>query len=322
MVRIFVTGGTGFVGTQLVRRLRDTPHELCCLVRDPVKAQVARDAGATIAVGDLTDKAALVDGMRGCDWVASVANLYEFWLPDRRAYTTVNVDGIRKLMEAALETGVSKVVHVSTVGVYGNAEWPITEGSPPGPKCIGGYICSKREGDRVAWALHETRGLPLTMVYPGGILGPNDPKAAGQYVRDYLSGAMPAQVLTSSLFPWVHVQDVAEGIVRALEKDDDIGERYLLVAENLTFGEINELLTEISGVAPPRLKLPDWLTIFGALCATGVANLIKRPPMLDMAADQIRLMKQGFQVDGSKATRELGLSYTPIRTALEEAAAS
>ena len=117
-------------------------------------------------------------------------------------------------------------------------------------------------------------------------------------------------------------RDVAEGIVRALEKEGNVGERYLLVAENLTFGEINGLLTEITGARPPRLTFPDWMTIFGALCATGVADLTKKPPMLDMAVDQMRLMKQGFEVDGSKATRELGLSYTPIRTVLEEAVAS
>ncbi len=321
-MRIFITGGTGFVGTQLLRLLRDSHHELCCLVRDPEKAQAAREAGAKIVVGDLTDKASVVDGMRGCDWVASIASLYEFWVPDRRAYTRVNVDGVRNLMEAALEEGVSKVVHVSTAAVWGNAEGLVSEGSAPGPKCIGGYIGSKRAGDEASWELHETRGLPLVMVYPGAIVGPNDPKAAGQYIRNYLDGAMPAQVLTGSIFPWVHVRNVAEGVVRALEKDDSIGERYLLVAENLTFGEINDLLTEISGVKPPRLKLPDWMTLFGAACATGVANLTGRPPMLDMALGQIRLMKQGLPVDGRKATRELGLSYTPIRTALEEAVAT
>lgn len=321
-MRIFVTGGTGFVGTQLVQRLHNTPHELVCLARDPDKAQAARDAGATIAVGDLTDKASLVDGMRGCDWVASVASLYEFWVPDRRAYTEVNVNGTRNVMEAALETGVSKVVHVSTAAVYGNATWPIAESSAPGPKCPSEYIRSKRAGDRAAWELYENRQLPLVVVYPGGVLGPNDPKAAGQYIRNYINGEMPAQVLTKSVFPWVHVRDVAEGIVRALEKEGNVGERYLLVAENLTFGEINIVLSEISGTRQPRLTLPDWMTIFGALCATGVADITKKPPMLDMAVDQMRLMKQGFEVDGSKATRELGVVYTPIRTALEEAVAS
>jgi dihydroflavonol-4-reductase len=321
-MKIFITGATGFVGAELVRQLRDTPHELRCLVRNQDAAQTAREAGAEIVVGDLTDKASLLEGMRGCDWVASIANLYEFWVPDRRAYIRVNVDGMRNLMEAALETEVSKVVHVSTMGVWGNADGPVSETTALGPKCVGGYTSSKRLGDEVAWALHKTRGLPLVMVYPGAIVGPNDPKAAGQYIRNYLEGAMPARVLTESTFPWVHVRDVAAGVIRALEIDDNVGERYLLVAENLTFGHINQLLTEISGVKPPRLWFPDWLTTLGAVFATGVANLVKKPPMLGMALDQIQLMKQGLEVDGSKATRELGLRYTPIRTALEEAVAT
>jgi dihydroflavonol-4-reductase len=322
MVKIFITGGTGFIGTQLVQRLRDTPHELCCLVRDPRRARAARDAGATIVVGDVTDKQGFVDGMRDCDCVVNLANLFEFWVPDRSTYTEVNVGGTRNVLEAASEWRVTKVVHVSTAAAYGNAAWPITETSSSGPKCASEYARSKRAGDRVAWELYENRHLPLVMVYPGAVVGPNDPKTVGQYIRNYIRGAMPAQVLTSRIFPWVHVRDVAEGIVRALEKEGNIGERYLLVAENLTFGEINRILSEISGSRPPRLTFPDWLTIIAAACATGVADLIKKPPMLGMAADQMRLMKQGAQVDGSKATRELGLNYTPIRAALEEAVAS
>jgi dihydroflavonol-4-reductase len=321
-MRVFITGGTGFVGSRVVELLRDTPHELRCLVRDPKKARAVREAGADMIVGDLTDKVSLLEGMRGCDWVASIANLLEFWVPDRSVYKKVNVDGTRNVLEAALETGISKVVHVSTVAVYGDAEWPISEDSIPGPKVVGEYMRSKRAGEEVAWELYETRELPLIMVYPGGVIGPQDPKAAGRYIRDVVNGAMPAQVVTRSVFPWVHVRDVASGIVKALEKDGNIGERYFLVAENLTFGEINKTVAEISGVKLPRLTMPDWMAVLSARCATAIADLSKKPPMLDMAADQIRLMKQGFEADGSKASSELGPAYTPIRVALEEAVAS
>ena len=321
-MRVFVTGGTGFIGSHAVRLLAARSHEQCCLVRNPDRAQAAREVGAEIVVGDLTDKPGLVDGMRGCDAVANIANLYDFWVPDRRAYAAVNIEGTRNVLEAAVETGATKVVHVSSIGVWGNASWPVTESTPLGPSCASLYLRSKRAGDAVAWQLADTRQLPLVMVYPGGVLGPGDPKASGRYVRNLVRGAMPAQVLTGHMFPWVHVRDVAEGIVRALELDDNIGERYILVAENMTFGDLNRLVAEISGVKPPRLSLPDWMAMLGAYCATGLASVIKKPPMLDMAVDQMALMKQGCQADGSKASRELGLEYTPIRTALEEAIAS
>jgi dihydroflavonol-4-reductase len=114
------------------------------------------------------------------------------------------------------------------------------------------------------------------------------------------------------------VRDVAEAIVLALEKNGNLGEKYLIVAENLTFGDINRMLSELSGAKLPGLTMPDSLTIALAHVLTGLADLTKRPPLLDLAIDQIRLMKQGFRADGSKAVRDLGLSYTPIRMALED----
>lgn len=130
---------------------------------------------------------------------------------------------------------------------------------------------------------------------------------------------MPAQVLTKSVFPWVYVGDVADAVVRALEKEGNIGERYVLAAENLTFGEVNKLVSEISGAKLPWLTLPDSMTTVGGHLATAIANVIRKPPILDMSVDQLSLMRQGLQADGSKAVRELGLTYTPIRVAIEEA---
>ena len=156
------------------------------------------------------------------------------------------------------------------------------------------------------------------MVYPGGVIGPDDPKAAGRYIRKIVLGKMPSQVFTSSIFPWIYVKDVADGILRALEKTGNIGEKYLLVSENLTFGEINRILSEISGTRLPRLTLPDSLTMLGAFFFTCLANLTRTSPFLDMSIDQMSLMKNGLKADGSKANRDLGISYTPVRLALEE----
>lgn len=317
-LKIFITGGTGFIGTHLVRRLAQDRHQLYCLARSTSRTETLRQIGAKVIPGDVTDKQSLLDGMRGCDWVVNLANFFDFWTLDRGVYRDVNIVGTRNVMETAIALGISKVVHVSTAAIYGNAKWPITEASEVGVRCASEYAQTKRAGDLVAWELYRERNLPLVMIYPGGVIGPDDHKASGRYVSNIIRGKMPAQVLTGSDFPWVHVRDVAEAIVLALEKNGNIGEKYLIVAENLTFGDINRMLSELSGVTLPRLTLPDPLTIAMAHVLTGLANLTRRPPMLDMAIDQIRLMKQGFQVDGGKAVRDLGLSYTPIRVALED----
>lgn len=317
-MKIFVMGGTGFIGRRFIRRLSQTDHDALCLVRETSDVHELQRAGIGIVRGDVTDRNSLLAGMDGCDWAVNLANLYEFWVPDRRAYHDVNVTGTRNVMEVAIETGISKIVHVSTVAVYGDAGWPVTEASEMGPRCFSEYARTKREGDLVVWDLYRQGRLPVVVVYPGAVVGPDDPKAAGRYMRNLLQGKMPAQVLTRSVFPFVHVTDVAEVIIRALETDGNIGEKYLVVSESITFGEINNMLSEISGKKLPRMKMPDALTMMMARVLTWLADLTGKPPALDMSIDQMRLMKEGLRVDGSKAERALGLTYTPIRSALEE----
>ncbi len=318
-MRTFVTGGTGFIGTHVVRKLYEKGHELRCLVRETSDVSLLEQVGASLVRGDVTDRESLLIGVRGCDWAVNLANLFDFWIPDRRAYHAVNVEGTRNVMEAARSAGVSKLVHVSTLAVYGNASWPVTEDTELGRECFSEYACTKRAGELLVREMYAEGGLPLVTIYPGGVLGPDDPKAAGRYVRNLVRGKMPAQVLTNSVFPWVYVGDVADAIVRALEKDGNIGERYVLAAENLTFRDFNALISEISGAKLPWLTFPDAVTMVGAHFATALASVIKKPPILDMSVDEISLMRQGLEADGSKAVRELGLTYTPVRTALEEA---
>jgi dihydroflavonol-4-reductase len=322
-MRAFVTGATGFIGSHTAECLARAGHELSCLARRTSDTDRLKMLGATVTLGDVTDRGSLREGMNGCDWVLNIAAAYSFWLPRKRTYTEVNVGGTRNIMECALEAGVSKVVHVSTVAVYGKpAESPFNEASVPGPVRFSEYARTKYQGDQIAWELCKSTGLPLVMIYPGGVLGPDDPKPTGEYIQNLIGGRLPATVFNDVLFPWVHVRDVAEVIVRAAEKEGNVGEKYLAVARNLTFGQINEMVSQISGVALPKLKMPDWLAMANAMLLTLLADAVKKPPLWGMALDQIRTMKVGAGVDGSKAERELGIAYTPIRTALEEAIAS
>jgi len=126
-------------------------------------------------------------------------------------------------------------------------------------------------------------------------------------------------VFSDDGFTFVHVRDVAEIIVRAAEKGDNIGQRYLAGNQRLTWGQANQTISEISGVALPRFSMPGPLAMLNAALLTLIANLIKKPPLWGMAIDQMRVMRAGYSFDGSKAERELGITYRPIRAALEEA---
>ncbi len=322
-MNIFITGATGFIGIHLVKRLTQTGHELFCLARKTSDVRKLEEQGITLINGDVTDKDSLLEGMRGCQWVINLANLYSFWKPKKQIFSDVNIKGTLNVMECALETGVSKVVHVSTAGIYGKpADSPFTEESPVGPARFSEYFRTKYEGDLIAWELYEKRGLPLVMIYPTAVLGAGDPKATGQYIQNLIHRRLPATVFDDRIFTFVYVKDVAEAIIRAAEKENNIGEKYLVGKHQLSWREINQMVSEISGVPLPKIHLPDFLAMVNARLLTLVANLIKKSPIWGMAIDQIRTMKEGAQADGSKAERELGISYTPIRVALEEAIAS
>jgi dihydroflavonol-4-reductase len=162
----------------------------------------------------------------------------------------------------------------------------------------------------------------VVVLYPGTVLGAGDPKSTGQYVRDLIERRVLGRVFEDSAFTFVHVDDVAEAIVRALEKEVNLGEKYLIGKHTLTTGELTRMVCEISGAPLPRWRLPGSVAMAGATLATKVADLSGRPPFSGMSTDALSNLKEGRVFDGSKAERDLGLAYTPIREAIEEEVAS
>jgi dihydroflavonol-4-reductase len=322
-VRVFVTGGTGFVGKPTVGRLIEGGHEVRCLLRGTSRAGELERLGCETVYGDVTDKASVLEGMAGCEWVVNLANLYSFWEPDKGLYRRVNVEGTRNVMEAALEASVYKVVHVSSFVVWGKASRrPFDEETPFGPERFTEYARSKYEGDEVVWELHRPRGLPVVVLYPGIVLGAGDPKASGRYIRDLIEGRIPGKVFEDSAFTYVHVNDVAESIARTLEKEGNVGEKYLIGNQTFTQGEYTRMVCEISGTPPPNRSIPAAAVMAMATVLTKEADLSGRPPLLGMSTDQMRNLRGGGAFEGGKSVRELGLSYTPIGVAIEEEVAS
>jgi dihydroflavonol-4-reductase len=320
-MKTFVTGGTGFIGTHVVRRLIQNGHEPHCLVRTTSNTTELESMGVTLVTGDVTHRASLLEGMAGNDWVVNLANIYSWWEPDKQVYSEVNIEGTRNVMECALAAAVSKVVHVSTAYVYGKpATIPFTEETPVGPVRPSEYTRTKYAGDQIARQLCEDRGLPLVMIYLGVVLGAGDPKRTGRYLRRFISGRLPRIAFTGAVHTYVHVRDGAEAIVLALEKEDNIGEKYLVGKHQLSIREFNELISEISGAALPSTA-SGVVPLLTSTLATWRADLTKKPPWL-APIDYMRVIRHGCRFDGSKAERELGLAYTPIRDTLEEAIAS
>jgi dihydroflavonol-4-reductase len=318
-LQVLVTGATGFIGRAVVARLRRAGYQTRGLVR------TTSDTGAlereypevVLRYGDLGDHASLVAAMEGCDWVLNCAGLNSFWERDASAYRRINVEGTQNLMLAALEAEVAKVVHVSTVMAYGFPdESPFREESAPGPH-KSAYARSKYQGDRTAWELHKTRALPLVVVYLAAVVGAGDPKPVMQIAR-FLEGRVPAMIDSDSQFTYVYIGDAAEAIVRAAEKPDNVGERYLVGNQRLTTAEYFQTVSALSGVAMPRRTIGRRTSLALARLMAAWSGLTGTPPA--MPPDLMRTaFARSLLFDGGKAEQELGLEYTPSRLALAEA---
>lgn len=321
-MKVFITGGTGFIGKYAVERFAQCGYAVRVLVRDSSLQKALNQKGIETACGDITAPETLREGMRGCDWVVHLAGQYAMWHPDPSSFDRINVEGTRNVMRAALEQGVSKVVHISTVAVYGKpADCPFTEKSAPGPVLYSQYARSKAEGEQVAWKYFYQQGLPLVVLYPGIVLGAGDERASGQYIQLILNRRTPSTIFHNSPATYVHVRDVADAVVRAAEKPDNLGEKYLLGKETLCGREYAQWIHEISGVPLPPLRLPDLLVRAASYLFTGLSTITHQPPLWTLSVDAERTLKNGFCFDGSKAERELGISYRPVRQALSEAIA-
>ncbi len=161
-MKIFITGGTGFIGRFTTELLSKTNHQLKLLVRKTSNSSFLKKLNVTIVEGDLKDKKSLLEGMKDCDSVINIAAHYTFWEPDNKIYSEVNIDGTRNVMECALESGIKKIVHISTAGIYGKPkEEPFTEESSVGPIQYSEYFKTKYEGEQIAWDFYEKKGLPI-----------------------------------------------------------------------------------------------------------------------------------------------------------------
>lgn len=320
MNKVFVTGGTGFVGAHVVRALVARGADVTCLVRATSPRLALDGLPVRTAVGDLTDPESVGRAMAGADTVFHCAADYRLWVDDPAAMYAANVDGTRHVMQAAADLGVRRVVHTSSVGALGldPSGGPADETTPVTfERMKVPYKRSKYLAERVAeeWA---GRGLDVVIVNPSTPVGELDvkPTATGRMIVDYLEGRMRAYVATG--LNVIDVRDVAAGHLLAAERGRS-GERYILGHRNLTLQQIFELLAGITGIPAPRIKLPHWVPLVVSAVDTSFARLRRRPPRL--ALDAVRLSRRCMYFDAAKAVRELGLPQHPVEPALARAVA-
>jgi dihydroflavonol-4-reductase len=315
-MKIFITGGTGFIGKVVVKQLIDQGHTLILAVRPTSNVQDLQDTHIELVKVDLFDRCHLEKRMFGCDCLIHLANVYSFWDKDASIYERVNVNATRVVYESALQAGVKKVIHVCTAVMWGNAEQPYNEETPLGEKVFSRYAASKQKMDEIAWQCYKEHGLPLVGVYPAAVIGPGDVKSSGQMVADIVKGRLPARGLEDSRITFVDVRDTADAIMKIAEQDNLIGQRFILGNEAISLKDYMSYISEAAGVKLPLIKLPNWGVWAVSGLVSALAALTKRPPLWGMSLDQTRTFMNGFECEGNKAVEELGVHYRPVRVSL------
>lgn len=322
MARLLVTGASGFIGGHVVSTAARRGHDVVALTRDGT-APGLRHPRVVVTPGDTRDAEAVRSAVQGCDAVLHVAGVYTFDPARAAEMLEVNVEGTRNVVDCALEAGAERVVYTSTVGTtdfaagYRTGRLP-DEDDVAGPGAMAGpYKRSKLEAERMV-AEMASQGAPIVTVCPTAPVGPADhkPTPTGRIVVDFMRGRMFAYVQTGLNF--VHVRDVAEGHLLALERGRP-GARYLLgsIEGNLTLAQAFGMLSEITGVRAPRLRVPCAVAVGFAHVTTAVGRALRRPPLV--APEAARMASASMWVDPSRTVAELGLPQTPVREAFGEA---
>jgi dihydroflavonol-4-reductase len=317
-MKALVTGATGFVGGAVARALVRAGIDVRVLTRPGSDLQNLEGLAVERVAGDLRDPASLRAALTGCGQLYHVAAHYALWAKDPTIFYDINVTGTRTLLEAARAVGIERTVYCSTIGAIGlppggglgTEETPVSLDQMAGHYKRSKYL-AEQEVLRLA---HE--GFPVVIVNPSAPVGAGDvkPTPTGQIIVDFMKGRMPAYIETGMNI--IDVDDVAAGHLLAMQKGR-LGERYILGNKNLMLREVFEILSRLSGVKAPSIKLPRLAILPLAYLNQWIANLTGRPPRIPL--EGVKMAKYKMHYDCSKAIRELGLPQTPPEVALGKA---
>jgi dihydroflavonol-4-reductase len=309
MARVFVTGGSGLIGGALLARLRERGDSVAALARTDAAAAAVSRHGAEPVRGDVLDEDAMAAGMEGCELVYHVAGMNTLCPDDPAAMFHVNVRGAETMVRAAARADLPRVVFTSSAASIGEAKGTTgSEDSPHRGWYLSTYERSKREGELAAFAAARRAGLDLVAVNPSSVQGPGRAGGTGRILLAYLNGRLRAFVDTR--ISLVDIRDCIEGHLLAAERGRP-GERYVLNGAALTSREALEIMAGLTGVTDRVTFLPAPVaSAAGALFERGFRVARRKPPV---CRDMVRTMLHGHRYDGTKAARELGLVYTPVR---------
>ncbi len=316
--RIFITGGTGFIGQKLVNNLADEGNEVVALIRSKSKAQDLAHKNVSFVEGDLFSTDALNKGMEGCDEVYHLAAFASVWAKDN-TFERVNIDGTLNILDAAKAQGVSKTLVTSTAGVIGPAiDGPVNEDTPRKVDFFTPYESSKYESE-LKIREYVNDGQNVVIVNPTRVYGPgplNVSNSVTKLVKQYIEGKwkfMPGDGMSTGNY--VYVDDVINGHKLAM-KNGKAGERYLLGGEDATYHELFDTIADIGGQKHKLYKMPLGVMLTFGKVQLFMAESFGRQPMI--TPGWVRKYLYEWRVSSEKAKKELGYEITPLKNGIQE----
>lgn len=308
---IFVTGGTGFLGRHLIPMLCRAGYPVRVLTRQPEQHNwLKRYPRVEVIAGDLRDRKALDGQLEGCGYLIHAGGLFRFW-GDSRDFDETNALGTENILAAAVQAGIERVVHVSSIAVIGQPDPQnvIDETYPPNP--VEPYQLSKWRGEQIANRFCRDHQLPVIIVRPGAYYGP-----MGEYAFNRLFFKDPMRGIIMQVdggryinFP-AYVGDVAQGIMLALEKGK-VGEIYNICGDWISHKEGFDIVIEEANLWFPRLSIPGWMGITASRILTMLANVTGREPFWPI--NMRSYVYNNWRVSNQKARQELGFVPTEFR---------
>jgi dihydroflavonol-4-reductase len=309
---IVVTGASGFIGSRVARTLRARDDDVVAIVRDPAAAaaEKLRQQGVQVVAGDLGSEDGLRAVMTGAAGVIHIAGAYRVGIPasERPAMYEANVAATQRVLDAAIAAGVPRVVYISTVNIFGNTHGQVADETYR-RDLAEGFLSYYDETKYLAHVAAEARieaGAPIVIVQPGTVYGASDHSGIGAQLKAAYDGTASFVAFASTGISPTHVDDIAGGIVAALDRGR-LGQAYILTATNTRLGEAMRVAARLAGRKPPRLSIPNAVLRLGSgLSPNGGAMFGVGPNLREIVS-----ASDGVTYWGSNAKAVVELGFVP-----------